>query len=391
MLFSTPPSSTPLAAQLRELDDLRARLGDATGVAGPWLGQLRRQLRASTIESSVSIEGFRVPAGEGPSIVAGADVPHPGSTNRMALANYARAMDHVGTMAIDPHFRWIDRVILDLHFDACLFQRDRSPGLWRSGPIQVTSSSGGPPAYTGPDFDEIPGLMGAVVDWLQDGDLEAHIAVRAAMAHLHVVSVHPFADGNGRISRIVQSLVLARAGLLSPEFCSIEEYLGRHTGNYYRVLQQVQGGSYQPQRDASPWVRFCVSAHIQQARERLDQIAAAATRWDALEELVEARGWPDRMVIALEQSLFDGVERKAYAVEAEVSLATATADLRRLVDAGLVTQQGRTRSTKYVASAALMSFLQPKGPDDKRPDQATEAPAARHPSDQQQGRIHPDR
>jgi Fic family protein len=305
------------------------------------------------MHSSVSIEGFQVPSDERPGLVSGSSVPEPGDADRMALACYAHAMDHVGTMAIDPHFRWSDRVILDLHFDACSFQHDKSPGLWRTGPVYVTSPGGGPPAYTGPADDAVPGLMDEVVDWLQNGDLDAHIAVRAAMAHLHVVSVHPFSDGNGRISRIVQSLVLARGGLLAPEFSSIEEYLGRHTGDYYNVLQQVQAGGYQPNRDAAPWVRFCVAAHIEQARTRLGQIDDAARRWTTLEELVESRGWPDRLVIALEQSLFEGVERKTYAEEADVSLATATSDLRRLADAGLITQHGRARSTKYSASQEL--------------------------------------
>ena len=100
-------------------------------------------------------------------------------------------------------------------------------------------------------------------------------------------------------------------------------------------------------------MRFCIAAHIKQARQRLDQIAAAATRWAALEELVESLGWPDRLVIALEQSLFDGAERKTYAAEVDVSLATATSDLRRLADADLISQRGRTRSTKYVASPTL--------------------------------------
>jgi len=359
VLFATPKPSRALAAQLRELDALRARLGDATGVAGPWLGQLRRQVRASTMQSSVSIEGYHVPSDEGPAIVAGSAVPDPRDSDRMALACYAHAMDHVGTMAIDPHFRWSGRVILDVHFDACSFQHDRSPGLWRTGPVYVTSPSGGAPAYTGPDAGLIPGLMSEVVDWLEAGDLDAHIAVRAAMAHLHVVSAHPFGDGNGRISRIVQSLVLARGGLLAQEFSSIEEHLGRHTGDYYRVLQQVQGGSYQPARDASPWVRFCVTAHVEQARARLEQIEAAAQRWAILEELVKSRGWPDRLLIALEQSLFEGVERKAYADEADISLATATTDLRRLSDAGLITQHGRTRGTKYRASDALRSHVAP--------------------------------
>jgi Fic family protein len=199
--------------------------------------------------------------------------------------------------------------------------------------------------------------MDEVVDWLEHGDLDAHVAVRAAMAHLHVVSVHPFRDGNGRISRIVQSLVLARQGLLAPEFSSIEEYLGRNTEGYYKALQRVQGGSYRPDRDAAPWVRFCVAAHIEQARVRLAQIAAAGTRWAALEALAGQHSWPDRMVIALEQSLFDGVERAAYASEAEISLATASSDLRRLVDAGLLVQRGRTRSTRYLAADTLRAHV----------------------------------
>lgn len=309
------------------------------------------------MHSSISIEGFHVPAQEGPGLVSGDTVPEPTDVHRMALAGYAHAMDHVGTMAADPHFRWTDRAILDLHFDACSFQREQSPGLWRTGPIHVTSPAGGPPAYTGPEQRDVPRLMDQVTGWLNDRDLDAHLVVRAAMAHLHVVSVHPFTDGNGRISRIVQSLVLARGGLPAPEFSSIEEYLGRHTADYYSVLQRVQGGRYRPERDAGPWVRFCVAAHIDQARARLDQIDIATHRWRTLEELIEARGWHERLVIALEQSLFEGVDRRSYAKEADVSLATATADLRRLADAGLITREGQARNTRYLGSAALRNRL----------------------------------
>jgi Fic family protein len=357
VLYTTPKLTRALDARLRELDELRRQLGEGTYGPEPWLGQLRRQVRASSIESSVSIEGFTVPAGEAAALVAGDKQPPADDENRLAVASYARAMDHVGIMSIDPGFSWSERVILDLHFDACYFQRDNLPGLFRTGPIYVTSPGEGPPAYEGPPAQQVPTLMAEVADWLQNGDLDTHVVVRAAMAHLHVVSVHPFRDGNGRISRIVQSLVLAREGLISPEFSSIEEYLGHHTQQYYAVLRQVQAGSYQPERDAAPWVRFCVTAHIEQARQRLAQIGQAATRWATLERLVEARRWPDRLVIALEQSLFDGVERASYAAEADISLATATSDLRRLVDAGLVTQLGRTRSTRYVASDDLRRLI----------------------------------
>src|ERR1700722_7983837 len=118
MLYETPKTTHALDAQLRELDELRRRLGEGTGSPGPWLGQLRRQVRASSVESSVSIEGFTVPAGEAAALVAGDEQPPADDENRLAVAFYARAMDHVGIMASDPSFRWSERVVLDLHFDA---------------------------------------------------------------------------------------------------------------------------------------------------------------------------------------------------------------------------------------------------------------------------------
>ena len=54
------------------------------------------------------------------------------------------------------------------------------------------------------------------------------------MAHLNLVMIHPFEDGNGRMSRALQSLVLARDHIVAPEFASIEEYLGRNTPAYYQ-------------------------------------------------------------------------------------------------------------------------------------------------------------
>jgi len=246
-------------------------------------------------------------------------------------------------------------VILDLHFDTCHFQRDKSPGLWRTGPIAVTGADGGV-EYRGPDAEEVPALMAEIVAWLENAE-DVHPVVRAAMAHLNVTSVHPFRDGNGRVARIVQSLVLALDGLLSPEFSSIEEYLARNTPAYYAALRDTQGGSYQPDRDASRWVGFCVEAHIAQAKRRLEQIDEAAARWERLEREVESHGWPDRFTIALERSLVGGLDRAGYGAEAEVSTATVTADLRRLLDSGLVEQRGRGPGTRYWASERLRELL----------------------------------
>ena len=353
MIYRTPQPDSALAGALATFDGLRDELGAQARLAGQWLGSLRRQWRASSAESSIEIEGFHVPESERLAVASGEAPADPTDEDRMALSCYARAMDHVGVMSGDSAFEWVDRVVLDLHFDACYFQRDKQPGQYRSSGIEVTSPGGGSPAFVGPPAEEVPPLMREIVRWIDCGDPDAHLVVRAAMAHLHVVSVHPFRDGNGRISRIIQSLVLARGGLLAPEFISIEEYLGGNTPVYYAALQAVQGGSYRPERDATPFVRFCVEAHVAQARRRLQQLSEAGRRWAYLEALIKQRGWPDRLVIALEQSLFRGADRAAYTAEADVSAPTASGDLRRLVDGGLISRQGRGRATRYVASEQL--------------------------------------
>jgi DNA-binding transcriptional ArsR family regulator len=355
MIFHTPQLDPGLQAQLADFDKLRRQLGDRAGGAGSRLGSLRRQWRAASAESSIEIEGFHVPEQERIGLASGNHPADPSDEDRMALSCYARAMDHVGVMSDDPTFRWDERVVLDLHFDACYFQKDKDPGQYRRSGIEVTAPDGGPPAYIGPPAEDITELMREIVEWLDHGDPDAHLIVRAAMAHLHLVSVHPFRDGNGRISRILQSLVLARGGLLAPELVTIEEHLGRHTDTYYEMLKTVQGGTYQPERDATPWVRFCITAHLEQAHLRLQQLTDAGRRWAYLEALIEQRGWPDRLVIALEQSLFQGTDRATYTAEADVSAPTASSDLRRLLDAGLIVQQGKGRTTRYTASERLRS------------------------------------
>jgi Fic family protein len=355
MLYATPEPTADLAAKLAELDGLRKRLASQSAGDTLWLGVLRRSVEAEAVASSVWIEGFRVSEEDALALVTGAEEPGV-DTNRLAVACYGRAMRRVRVMAGDPGFRWLDRVILDLHFDACEFQPDKGPGRWREGAIWVTDGRGGV-AYEGPDAADVPDLMDEVVEWLEAGDLDAHPVVRAAMAHLHVVRVHPFRDGNGRVSRIVQSLVLGRDGVaISPELASIEEYLRENTAAYYAALQTT-GESYEPARDGVAWVEFCIDAHLVQARRRLGQIEAAGARWAALEQAVELHDWPDRLVIALEQALMSGAERAGYTTEADVSTATATNDLRQLVAAGLIERTGRGRGTAYVATGRLRELV----------------------------------
>jgi len=183
--------------------------------------------------------------------------------------------------------------------------------------------------------------------------------VSAAMAHLNLVMIHPFRDGNGRMARCLQSLMLAADGTLAPVFMSIEEYLGRNTQAYYDVLAEVGGGSWQPERDARPWIRFILTAHLRQAQTLQHRVKASERIWISLEALVNARGLPERSMPAL----FDAasgyrLRRATYAAalsanEDEVSDQTATRDLKALVDAGLLTPEGDKRGRVYTAAGPL--------------------------------------
>jgi fido (protein-threonine AMPylation protein) len=115
--------------------------------------------------------------------------------------------------------------------------RDKGPGVARPGGIYVRDSSTGEVVYEGPDAELVPGLLDELVAWLNDGDLGVPSYVRAAMAHLNLVKIHPWRDGNGRMSRALQTLVLGRDRITAPEFSSIEEGLSQ--GQAARDLHEL--------------------------------------------------------------------------------------------------------------------------------------------------------
>lgn len=110
--------------------------------------------------------------------------------------------------------------------------------------------------------------------------------VRAAMAHLNLVMIHPFKDGNGRMARALQTLVLAQDAVIEPTFSSIEEWLGRNTDDYYRVLATTGRGNWQPSNDAHLWVKFNLRAHHMQAQTLQRRFHEAELMWTVIDRVV---------------------------------------------------------------------------------------------------------
>jgi Fic family protein len=210
--------------------------------------------------------------------------------------------------------------------------------------------------YEGPDADLVPELMGELSEQLNVSDALPAM-VRAAMAHLNLVMIHPFSDGNGRMARCLQTLVLGREGILESEFCSIEEYLGSHTQQYYSVLAAVGQGTWSPQKDARPWLAFCIEAHHAQAGTLLRRTRETERVWNELERFIQERGLPERVIYALSDATFGyRVRNSTYRVMAEVSDAVASRDFKLLVQNGLLDPDGEKRGRGYVGAPILQQL-----------------------------------
>jgi Fic family protein len=235
------------------------------------------------------------------------------------------------------------------------------PGLWRPGPIWIRNDATGEIVYEGPEAELVPELIDELVAQLSSGS-EASPIVRGAMAHLNLVLIHPWRDGNGRMSRCLQTLILARDKILAPELASIEEYLGRNTQSYYEILRAVGRGRLDPANSPLPWVRYCLRAHYIQARSVLRRIHESEHIWHTLEPLVTGGPLPKRAISALfDATLGLQIRNSSYraglaGAGEPISNQVATTDLRAMVDAGLLQQIGRKRGTFYVAGAPLVNI-----------------------------------
>lgn len=268
-----------------------------------WTEGLRKFLTADAVAASNSIEGFKVSTADVEDLLEGEREVDISEENREETLAYQRMMTYLQTLHDVDDFRYGKEFLNALHW---MLQGHRhSPrkpaGQWRRGAVYVTDARNPRiAAYTAPEASEVPALMAELVAWLNTGDDATHPLVKAAMAHLHLVSIHPWADGNGRMSRSLQTLMIARAGELAPEFSSIEAWLGSpgNTWEYYRELQQ-RGSTYLPEQDVSAWVRFNLRAYHQQAQTVRNHFDRSNRVWLLLGEFARLSGLEERVVSAL--------------------------------------------------------------------------------------------
>jgi Fic family protein len=353
MIFQAPELRDDEHDVLGLLAEQREQLRDRVTEPRRWAGTLRRMAFARAVQGSNSIEGYNASLDDVVAAVEGEPTLDANEETQHALAGYRDAMTYVLQIADDDALEIDEGLIKSLHFMMIKHDLRKNPGRWRPGSIYVQRENG-ETVYEGPPSEEVPELIAEMLGSLRrDG---SPVLVKAAMAHLNLVLIHPFSDGNGRMARCLQTLVLARDRVLAPIFSSVEEFLGRNTHAYYDVLAEVGAGSWHPERDPRPWIRFCLRAHYMQIRTMLRRRTEIEQLWNGCVALAESNGLPERCAAALMDAAYGlRIRRGSYLSSAEmvagdeISKQTASRDLTVMVDLGLLEPVGERRSRYYLA------------------------------------------
>jgi Fic family protein len=242
-------------------------------------------------------------------------------------------------------------------WQAALFPTGRSGlqriavGQWRTGargPMQVVSGPVGRERvhFEAPEASKVPAEMAAFLAWVNAPDAGLDPVLRAGVAHLWFVTIHPFEDGNGRLARALTDLLLARADATAQRFYSLSAQLRLERPAYYAHLEAAQKGPL----DITGWLVWflgCLGRALAATELTLAQVLAKARYWERHAALpLNAR---QRLLL---NRLLDGFVGKLtsakWAAIAKCSPDTALRDIQALLAQGvLVKEAAGGRSTSY--------------------------------------------
>lgn len=274
-----------------------------------------------------------------------------------------RHVDGVVEMILDATQHCEKPLTADRLFDwhAALFPTGRSGmhkivvGNWRddaTGPMQVVSGPMGRERvhFQAPDAGILSQEMSDFIEWFnQEGQLDP--VIKAAIAHLWFVTIHPFADGNGRIARAIADMQLARADGSNQRFYSMSAQIRLERKRYYDILEETQKGNLDV-TDWLVWFLDCLTAALEATERTLARVLNKARFW----EMHRATALNDRQRLMINK-LFDGFEGKLntskWAKIAKCSSDTALRDIQDLIEKGMLEKEAAGgRSTSYVLTVA---------------------------------------
>jgi Fic family protein len=353
-----------LAPLLRDCQHAQGRL---LGMAGAVAGEPRAQDELDTllqnIITSSAIEGESLNVGSVRSSLArrlgvAADAGARPTPRSEGLAELMfDAIQHSDTPLDMPRLlHW--HVWLFPQPDTLLAHPVRVGRLRGDEPMQVVSGRIDRPTvhFEAPPRAGLETELNAFLDWFNAsrGDTRLDPLLRAGIAHFWFVTLHPFDDGNGRLTRAITDLALAQGEHQAIRFHAMSASILGDRAGYYRVLESSQKADL----DITAWLHWFLSTllnSLQQALQRIDRVLAKARFWQQHHHhglLPEQIKLLNRLLDGGERGFESGISAAKYQALARVSKATATRHLADLVDKGCLERlPGGGRSTRYQIKA----------------------------------------
>lgn len=340
---------------LVEASTLNATINDLP-ILPAWSSQIDPELLYSSIAGTAAIEGNSLNAEEVKALDEGrlSEAAHT-TKDRLEITNLIGAYRAIDTLKTKPGpFIFSEKHIKELHKHITfnLPYKDNIPGTYRNGMVRVGDNAHGG-IYTPPKIiEDIQKLMEEFIDWINSDELiNSHVFVRAALAHYHLSLIHPFWDGNGRVSRLIEALLLQSAGIrYVPKMLS--NYYYRHVGDYYRAFSE----SIRAKKDVTPFLEFNlrgVIESLQQMKTRIAFFIRVLAMRDYLHFLSSnkaiSKRQNDLLALLLDQSgkqftLHELQNAMPYAMlYRKVSEMTARRDLKKLLELKLLTVDAEGR------------------------------------------------
>ncbi|MEQ7919957.1 Fic family protein [Xanthomonas sp. WHRI 1810A] len=225
-------------------------------------------------------------------------------------------------------------------------------------PMQVVSGRLDRPVvhFEAPPREGLEQQLENFCDWFKNSQSDATLdpLLRAGIAHFWFVTLHPFDDGNGRLTRAITDLALAQAENQSIRFYAMSASILAMRQDYYRILETTQKGGM----NITAWLKWFLQTllhTLEQAAQRIDRVLAKARYWQrhrdqslSAEQMKVLNRLLDGDLLSDKPGFEDGINAAQYQAVAKVSKATATRHLADLLEKGCLRKlPGGGRSTRY--------------------------------------------
>jgi Fic family protein len=330
---------------IAEIDEFKGAWRAIGRIAPERLSGLRRVATIESIGSSTRIEGAKLSDRDVERLLSNLQIGSFTTRDEQEVAGYAEVMDTIfrhwdAIPVTENHIKQLHR---DLLVHSSKDERHRGAYKTLDNHVEAFDEDGkslGVVFATATPFDT-PRLMTELVSWIQarEETKDLHPLLVIAIFVVVLLEIHPFQDGNGRLSRVLTTLLLLRAGYAYVPYSSLESVIEQSKESYYLALRRTQRTIRTPEPDWNPWFEFFLHA-LQQQKRRLEKKIER--------ERIILGDLPELSVQILELARERGRVTVAEAAKVTgISRNTIKFHIRALADQGHLTRRGAGRGAWY--------------------------------------------